>query len=70
MSCYIKLLLPWTDKGVRPAVLSPLSRDKNDRRFADDIFKFTSMYKFCFIVVKITLEFVTKGPINYMSGLV
>ena len=41
-----------------------IEQRQNDRRFADDIFKFTSMYKLCFIVVKITLEFVTKGPIN------
>ena len=47
-----------------------IEQRQNDHRFADDIFKFPSMYIFCFILIKTPLEFVTKGPINYMSGLV
>ena len=40
----------------------PIEQRQNDRHLADDIFKFTSMYDFCFILIKISLEFFPKGP--------
>ena len=48
----------------------PIEQRQNDRHLAEDIFKFTSMYDFCFILIKIPLEFVPKGPSKGMSGLV
>ena len=47
----------------------PIEQRQNDHHLADDIFKF-SMYDFCFILIKITLEFAPKGPSKSMSGLV
>ena len=47
-----------------------IEQRQNDRHLADDIFKFTSMYDFCFILIKIPSEFVPKGQSKGMSGLV
>ena len=40
---------------------------QNDCYFVDDIFKFTSSFENCF---RFSLGFVSKGPINDLSGLV
>ena len=40
-----------------------IEQRQNDRHLADDIFKFTSMYDFCFILIKILLEFVSQRSI-------
>ena len=48
----------------------PIEQKQNDHHLAYDIFKFTSMYDICFILIKIPLEFLPKGPSKGMSGLV
>ena len=48
----------------------PIEQRQNDRHLADDIFKFTSMYDFFFILIRNPLKFVPKGPSKGMSGLV
>ena len=48
----------------------PVELRQNDRHLADDIFKFTSVYDFFKILIRIPLEFVPKGPSKGISGLV
>ena len=49
--------------------VNPSRPGKNDRHFADDIFKCIFMNeKFC-ILIKSSLKFVLKGPINNKSAL-
>ena len=58
-------------EGLRPTGCSfPIKQRQNDRHLADDIFKFTSINDFCFILIKFPLEFVPKGPSKGMSELV
>ena len=45
-------------------------RDKNGRRFADDIFKSILLKENVSIAIKISLKFVPKGPINNIPTLV
>ena len=48
----------------------PIEQRQNDRHLADDMFKFTSIYDFCFILINFALEFVPKVPSKGMSELV
>ena len=50
--------------------LTHLGRDKNGHHFADDIFKCIFLNENVWILIKISLKFVPKGPINNIPALV
>ena len=54
--------LPWEVNTLRPR--------QNGRRFADDIFKGIFLNENIWIPIKISLNFVPKGPINHSLALV
>ena len=47
-----------------------LSSRQNGRHFPDDIFKYIFLNENAWILMKISLEFVPKGPINNIPALV
>ena len=50
--------------------LNTLRRRQNGCHFLDDIFIFIFLNKNVWILVKISLKFVPKGPINYIPALI
>ena len=51
-------------------MLSPLRPRWNRWHFADDIFKFISWNEYILRLIKISLKFIPKGPINNIPALV
>ena len=52
------------------ALINTLRRRQNGRHFADDIFKCIFFNENVWILIKISLKFVPKGPINNIPALV
>ena len=50
--------------------INTLRPRQNGRYFADDIFKRIFLNEYVWIVIKISLKFVPKGPINNIPALV
>ena len=50
--------------------VNPLRPKRNEQRFADDIFKRIFFNENVWILIKISLKFVPKGPINSIPALV
>ena len=59
----LKVLESWCD-------LNTLRPNQNGRHFADDIFEGIFLYGNVYIVIKISLLFVPKGPIDNISASV
>ena len=51
-------------------VVCTISPGQNGRNFIDDIFKYISMNKKFCILIKISLKFVPKGPIDNNPALI
>ena len=56
--------------GIKPQWVNSLRPRQNGRRFPDDIFKCIFMNENVWILIKISLKFVPKGPINDIPWLV
>ena len=55
---------------VQLTLLTHWGRDKMAHHFADDIFKCIFLYENVLILIKISLNFIPKGPINNIPALV
>ena len=51
-------------------VFITLGPQQNGRHYADDIFKLIFLYEKCYILIRISLKIVPKGPIDNNSTLV
>ena len=63
-SIHISKTSPW------PEYVNSSPPGQNGRHFADDIFRFIFVNEKIFILIKISLKFVPKGPIDNISALV
>ena len=59
-----------SDILIRPQCVNTLRPRQNGRRFADDTFKHIFLNESVIILIKISLKFVPKGPINNIPALV
>ena len=76
----IALICPWTLQWLgakcnraassRNSLFNTLRPRQDGRHFADDSFKFIFLNEYVLISMKISLEFVPKGPINNIPALV
>ena len=65
------LLFPvFSSLPLSPSAVNPLRPRQNRRHFADDIFKSIFLNENVWIPIKISMKFVSKGPINKIPALV
>ena len=64
------LILPGSTQQILPWWLNTLRPRQDGRHFPDDIFKCILLNENVWILIKISLKFVPKGPINNIPALV
>ena len=64
------LFPPRTERSIHLSTLSTLRPIKNGRHFADDTFKRIFLNEYARVLLKISLKFVPKGPMNNVPALV
>ena len=68
--CNAGALIGWHISWDVGNMFNTLRLRQNGRHFSDDIFKYIFLNENVAILIKISLKFVPKGPINYIPALV